>query len=117
MERRGRSRFSFLRNASNKVLVRGGSEDTYVAGAAAVVVATLDASAKALAGDGVEGLLASLALAAREAGGEAERLVVDGIVAAFASISSSVSAAFEMHRRLGSTGYEAAGGQRRRASA
>ena len=76
----------------------GGSEDTYVAGAAAVMVATfgpLDDDAPA---DRIDGLLATLALTVRDAGGEAER-TSDAIVAAFPTTLASVVAALEIHRR------------------
>jgi TolB-like protein len=49
----------------------------------------------------VEQLLAMLALAIREGGGEAERLDPDGLVAVFPTVSASLTAALAMHRRLG----------------
>jgi TolB-like protein len=81
--------------------VAGGSEDTYVAGAAAVVVATVALPTDAPPGDRPERLLAMLALAVRESGGEAERVASDGIVAAFPSVTSGVTAALDIHRKLG----------------
>src|SRR5262249_20622924 len=95
---RGRFRFQWF--ASNKAAVAGGSEDTYVAGASAVVVATIVPPTERPAGDVVEPLLASLALAVRESGGEAERVTPDGIVAAFPSVAAGVTAALEIHRLL-----------------
>lgn len=79
----------------------GRYEDSYVAGAAAVVVATIELPSDAPAGDRLERLLAMLALAVRECGGEAERAAPDGIIAAFLSVPAAVVAAFEMYRRLG----------------
>lgn len=78
----------------------GGSDDTYVAGAAAVVVATIVLPADTPPGDRIERLLAILSLAVRESGGEAERATPDGIVAAFPSVGAAVAAAGEIHRRL-----------------
>jgi TolB-like protein len=93
------ARFPFRWFASNKAVVAGGSGDTYVADAAAVVVATV-ALPPGTPPDHLDRLLASLALAVRESGGEAERAVPEGIVAAFPSVSAAVAAALEIHRRI-----------------
>ena len=45
-------------------------------------------------------MLATLVLAAREAGGEAERPTSDSIVAAFPTATASVLAGFEVHRQI-----------------
>jgi TolB-like protein/ketosteroid isomerase-like protein len=79
--------------------VGGASEDTWVGGAAAVLVATLSAGDTPPA-ERLEPLLALLVAVVREAGGEAERATTDGIVAAFPSVGSGVAAALEIHRRL-----------------
>jgi hypothetical protein len=98
-----RRRFHFRWFAGNRAVVGGGSEDTYVAGAAAVVVVTLAIPTDAPRGDAVDRLITALAVAVREAGGEAERVGTDAVVAAFPSVGSGVTAALEIHRRLGTT--------------
>jgi len=84
--------------------VAGASEDTWVGGAAAVLVATLTPAGDAPPAERLESLLALLAVVVREAGGEAERTTSDGIVAAFPSVVASVTAALEIHRRLALAG-------------
>jgi TolB-like protein len=80
-------------------VVAGGSEDRYVAGAAAIVVATITWPTD-VPGDRPERLFGMLAIAVRESGGEAERLAPDAIVAAFPSVASGVTAALAIHRSL-----------------
>ena len=77
----------------------GTSEDTYVGGAAAVLVACVESPGDGVP-DGLEGLLATLIAVVREADGEAERLGSSAIMAGFATLGSCVQAALEIHRRL-----------------
>jgi TolB-like protein len=81
--------------------VAGVAEDTWIGGAAAVLVATLVPADGAPPSERLEPLLALLAAIVREAGGEAERATSGGIVAGFPSVTACVAAAFEIHRRLG----------------
>jgi TolB-like protein len=81
-------------------VVAGGTEDAYVAGAAVILVATVAAPTDVPPADRTERVLANLANAAREAGGQAERLAPDAIVAAFSSVTSGVTAALAIHRTL-----------------
>ena len=85
----------------------GASEDTWVGGAAAVLVATLTSAAAAPPAERLEPLLALLVAIVRETGGEADRATPDGIVAAFPSVAAGVAAAFEIHRHvfLGARGF------------
>jgi TolB-like protein len=79
--------------------VASGSGETYVAGAAAIVVATVTVPDDAPVGS-LERLLAVLAITAREGGGEAERADGDAIVAAFPTVGAAMEAVLDMHRRL-----------------
>jgi TolB-like protein len=83
--------------------VAGASEDTWVGGAAAVLVATLAPTGEAPPAERLEPLLALLVAIVRETGGEADRATPDGIVAAFPSVAAGVAAALEIHRRLALT--------------
>jgi TolB-like protein len=80
-------------------VVAGGPEDTYVAGAAAIVVVMVAPPTDVPVPRHPERLLGMLTSAARECGGEAER-VPDGIVAAFPSVTSGVTAALAIHRTM-----------------
>ncbi len=71
------------------------SEGTWIGGAAAVLVATLEPASEAHVGLVVQ--------AVREEGGEAERTPSDDVVGAFPSVGSGVAAALGIHRRLAST--------------
>lgn len=81
-------------------MVPGGPADTYVSGVEAVLVATLAPAGEAPPADCIDRLLAMLGLVVRDAGGEAERMAPDGIVAGFPAVASSVAAALEIQRRL-----------------